>query len=567
MIDLSQPISVGTADREIQSVPAVPRSIADHGAGNVQAVDFSTRQIAVLFVALSAITSIPILLYPWPPLADYINHLSRMHIIATIGSDPDLARFYEVNWQVIPNLMMDLVVPVLEQVMNVYVAGQVYIIASFVLILSGTLALNRRLYGHWSVLPLIAFPLLYNNVFLVGTMNYVFGIGLSIWALVAWISLRERSILLRFAVSGLFVVALFFCHLFSVGLYGLGLLAFELHRLGEFYARQPRATMADVVSKRSVLKLSEFLAAGLPFIPVLPLLMMSPTWNLRGSFQWELYGKIDGLIYVVEVYSHFAAFVLTGIVAFAAGWGIRHRALKFHSLGWVLLGLGGVIYLVMPRIIFETYMADQRLPISLAFMVIACAHLNLRHQYVRTGFATVLVLLLAIRVFEVQTVWTDLSRATTSFRDSVRHVDRGSKVLVAYADPEAGDDVKDLGLVHVACLAIIERSALVTTAFTVVGKQILHMRPEYRARVDSADGTPPSVEQLMKAAELADPDHKTYWSRWTSEFDYVYMLFTDPDFENPDPVRLAAIYAGERFVLYRITPPKLADAGEPVLLD
>ena len=34
----------------------------------------------------------------------------------------------------------------------------------------------------------------------------------------------------------------------------------------------------------------------------------------------------------------------------------------------------------MPRIIFETYMADQRLPISLAFMMIACAHLNLRHR-------------------------------------------------------------------------------------------------------------------------------------------------------------------------------------------
>src|SRR5215208_6811977 len=283
MIDLSQPISVGTADREIQSVPAVPRSIADHGAGNVQAVDFSTRQIAVLFVALSAITSIPILLYPWPPLADYINHLSRMHIIATIGSDPDLARFYQVNWQVIPNLMMDLVVPVLEQVMNVFVAGQVYTIATFVLILSGTMALNRRLYGHWSVLPLIAFPLLYNNVFLVGTLNYVFGIGLAIWALAAWIALRERSILLRFGVSALFVLGLFFCQLFSVGLYGLGLLAFELHRLGQFYAQQPRPALADLASKRSVLKLIEFCAAGLPFVPVIPLMMMSPTWTLRGT--------------------------------------------------------------------------------------------------------------------------------------------------------------------------------------------------------------------------------------------------------------------------------------------
>ena len=69
--------------------------------------------------------------------------------------------------------------PVLEQVMNIYVAGQVYTIASFVLILSGTLALNRRLYGHWSVLPLIAFPLLYNNVFLVGTIPEARGHGLA----------------------------------------------------------------------------------------------------------------------------------------------------------------------------------------------------------------------------------------------------------------------------------------------------------------------------------------------------------------------------------------------------
>src|SRR5882762_8765187 len=102
--------------------------------------------------------------------------------------------------------MMDLVVPLFERVMSVYVAGQIYTIASFVLILSGTLALNRQLFGHWSVLPLIAFPLLYNNIFLVGTMNYVFGIGLSLWALVAWLWLRECAMAPRLFVSSLFVL-------------------------------------------------------------------------------------------------------------------------------------------------------------------------------------------------------------------------------------------------------------------------------------------------------------------------------------------------------------------------
>src|SRR5262249_34927487 len=208
----------------------------------------------------------------------------------------------------------------------------------------------------------------------------------ALWALVAWVWLRERNMLLRLAVSAAFVLGLFFCHLFAVGLYGLGLLAFEIHRLMVIYADKPASGQ-----RRPLAPILDFVATGLPFLPVLPLLMMSPTWGLRGSFVWEFPGKLGGLVYVIEVYSQFASFLLTGIVAFAAGWGVRHRALQFHSFGWVLLVLGAIVYVAMPRVIFETYMADQRLPISLAFTIIACAHLNLRHDYVRRGFATVLV--------------------------------------------------------------------------------------------------------------------------------------------------------------------------------
>src|SRR5262249_14426382 len=146
-------------------------------------------------------------------------------------------------------------------------------IASFVLILSGTFALNRQLHGRWSVLPLAAFPLLYNYVFLVGTMNYVSGIGLSLWALTAWIALRERNLVLRLIVSTLFVVALFFCHLYALGTYGLGLLAFELHRLwlspslpslacGGGKGRGDRRATAPTLPSR----LFDFVATGVPFL-------------------------------------------------------------------------------------------------------------------------------------------------------------------------------------------------------------------------------------------------------------------------------------------------------------
>jgi hypothetical protein len=564
VLDVRHIITIRSAEMDSPLMPsAIAPTVTRTGADDsTQFVDFSNKQIAILFIVLTGITSIPIVLYPWPPLADYMNHLARMYIIGGVGTDADLARFYEIDWQLIPNLMMDLLVPPLERLVNVYVAGQFYIAMSFVLILSGTLALNRQLYGRWSVLPLIAFPLLYNKVFLVGTLNYVFGIGLCLWALAVWVQLRERGVILRLAVSAAFVLALFLCHLFALGLYGLGLLAYEVYRISAIYARRPQRQSAEISRRQSLLLLVDFVATGLPFLPVLPLLMMSPTWGLRGSFMWEFSGKLEGLVFVVEAYSQVAAFVLTGIVAFAAGWAIREQALKFHPFGYALLAIGALAYLAMPRIIFDTYMADQRMPIALAFLIVACAHINLRHQQVRRGFATVLVLLLAIRVFEVETVWADLSKMTTSFRESTRHIVRGGKVLVAYGDAHAGEDPRDLPLVHAASLTVIDRSALVATNFTVLGKHILRVRAEYRDQVDTNDGTPPAVDELIEAAEDESSAKSAYWKQWTTDFDYLYVLFTEPNYENPEPTLLTAIYVGDRFVLYRINRSQVhATAG------
>ena len=104
-----------------------------------------------------------VITHPLPPLSDYINHLATAHVVDAIASDRDLERFYRIEWEPIPNLMMDLVVPVLHRFMGIYPAGQVFTISIFVVILSGTGG-NRALMGRWSALPLIAAPLLYSGV-------------------------------------------------------------------------------------------------------------------------------------------------------------------------------------------------------------------------------------------------------------------------------------------------------------------------------------------------------------------------------------------------------------------
>ena len=102
-----------------------------------------------------------------------------------------------------------------------------------------------------------------------------------------------------------------------------------------------------------------------------------------------------------------------------------------------------------------------------------------------------------------------------------------------------GDDVRDLGLVHAACIATIERSALVTTVFTVPGKQVLHVKPKYADYADLQDGTPPSIAQLIVAADHPTPSTPAFWMNWT-KFDYLYVLFTEDEAPNPDPQPLAA---------------------------
>ena len=191
-----------------------------------------------------------------------------MQVIAELSKNHPIARFFELNWQVIPNLAMDIIVPPLAHIVNVYRAGQVFLVSMFVVIISGILMLNRALIGRFSVLPLFAIPLLYNYVFLVGLMNYIFGIGVAIWALSGWVALRERAWPIRFALSSLFVVVLFFCHLSALGIYGIGLLSAELLRLWERRAELRPRSIAD------------FLFSGAPFLIVVPLLYASPTMQL-----------------------------------------------------------------------------------------------------------------------------------------------------------------------------------------------------------------------------------------------------------------------------------------------
>ena len=210
--------------------------------------------------------------------------------------------------------------------MNIYLAGQMFIVGMFALIMSGCLALNRALIGRWSVFPLFAFPLLYNYVFLVGLMNYIFGIGVALVGagrlggaarahlarahsrcrLPAW-RCCSSAISRRWAFT-----ASAFCHSNWRG-YGSA---------GASHGRRASPISSPAACRSSPPRRCSWRARPC---------------NSSARTYWDQRGKIDGLMYVIQHYSDIIAFAIIATMVAGIVWAVRHRVLRFHPLVFPLL--------------------------------------------------------------------------------------------------------------------------------------------------------------------------------------------------------------------------------------
>ncbi len=499
--------------------------------------------LPVLLILLGAAAA-PVFSVQVPPLEDYINHLARMYVLTNLDRDPLVAKFYGIDWAVIPNLVMDLVVPVFSRWMNIYLAGQVFVVLVLVLLVTGSFAVHYAIHRRWSAWPLVSFLFLYNNILLFGFMNYLFGLGVALWGVAAWIMLRPRRALVRVVVSTAFVLILFTCHLFDLGVYGMGLLCYEA------WVLRSKSRVDGQFSRVFLIK--EGLTFALPFVPALALMAVSPTTGLATENYWDPTGKLDGLYYIFQNYSDLFDLSLAALVIAAAVWAARARMLSLHPVGWYLLGLSLVVYMAMPRMFFGSWVADQRLPIAVTFLVIGFINFKDDNRWARYFLYTFVLGVACARFVSVFLVWQQIDHAYADFRQSLAMIEPGSTILVANADDPTGSDAFNMPFSHAACMAIIERSSLVSTAFSVAGKQILSVTPKYRDRVDTEDGDPPTVSQLIAAANQdRGAASEAYWSHWTEQFDYVYILYTDGT-ANPAPDLLNRVYDGPRFQLYKV---------------
>jgi hypothetical protein len=122
------------------------------------------RQVLVVALLLLCISLTPLVLVHIPPLVDYPNHMARMYILADGGRSAYLRQYYEIHWDILPNLAMDVLVPAIAVVVGIEAAGKVFIGLIMALLSSGVFALHYVLHRRWSWWPFLMFFFLFNNI-------------------------------------------------------------------------------------------------------------------------------------------------------------------------------------------------------------------------------------------------------------------------------------------------------------------------------------------------------------------------------------------------------------------
>ena len=503
-------------------------------------------QAALTFLTLCVISSLPVLLTKMPAMVDYPNHLARFYIIGH-DSNPLLSKFYSVIWRLISDLAGDATVPIFNKILNIYTAGKLFVLLIMISITSGTYALHYALYRR-STGSAVCFLFIFNGIFMYGFLNYLFSIGVALWATAGWVAVRERPWLLRTIYSAFAVSVLYLSHIVGVGLYALAILCYEVVRLRETN-RDLRTFASDTG------------AALLSFLVVIPMTLsilstLAPH-DLSGT-EWPHFStKWRGAHYVVRNGPFvFDAIFFCFLVLFI-GFLFFSKRIEIPRLGWLFFLFAGLVYLATPEWVFHVWAIDVRLPVAFVFFLIAMVRWRLDTPRAAVIFNSIIVVAVALRALGVADTWQVYGKIASDYEKSFGQIEPGSRILVTRDDAGAwrrsNDGVK-LGmdgviLWHLPVLAAVDRLSLVSTIFAHSGNP-LRIKAPFRDAIPIDRTSSLLVRDLDASPGRALPPHG-YVRDWRDLYDYLYVQFAFPG-SHPNLAGVKLVYQGSSFQLYKI---------------
>jgi hypothetical protein len=491
-------------------------------------------------ILLAALSLLPTLLVDIPAMADYLNHLARMHVLVDAGT-ANANPYYEISFALYPNLAMDLIVPQLARFLEVERATRFFFFASQVLIVAGAITLEWTIKRRHEMAGFAALLALPSTPFSFGFMNFEFGLGVALFGIASWIACEHRRWQVRLAIHALFVCVLFVAHLFALGVYGLVLGLYELRRM--FAGRFDAARAAAIVT----------MLAG----PVLvPLLILYATGGSTGSpgnewgFAWKPLWfalSLNGYNLSLSAGSMAALLVLLGYLAIT-------RRLELSDTGkWIAAGFV-IAFIAIPFKLIGVRMTDIR--IIPAALLILPAFLHFRPARPPGIVAGIIVsTLIVMNAGYAAYVWLSYRSDYAEMKASFALLQPYSFVLVGGSSIEEVSStlLTDVPMWRAPTLAVHYAGAFVSSLYTIAGAEPIEVRPDL-AHLDVSTATesytPPSLATLRALANGDDVEAPRYLRHWTRDFQYVYLVGAHT--ENPIPGLLDELARYRRFTLYAV---------------
>ncbi|MBU3077239.1 hypothetical protein [Sphingomonas quercus] len=495
------------------------------------------RPYALLLIALSVV---PLLWPPIPPLTDLLGHMGRYRVQLDIDSSPYLAQYFGFKWAILANLGVDLLVQALAPLIGLEPAVKLVVLAIPPITVAGLIGIVRETHGRVPATAAFALPLAWGYPYQFGFVNFALSMGLAMCAFALWLRLGRLG--WRRLRMGLFVpigIAIWFAHVFGWGV--LGLLVFSAELVA--YRRSGDGLIIAAIR------------AGLACWPLWPPILLMVAWRGQAAgttgdwFYWRV--KLGYLLSVLRErwrdWDIVGALLLHVLFVVA----VVERRFRVDPVLALAAAVMAITFAVLPRILLGSAYADMRLaPTVVMCAVLAFNPSGFSHRG-QAAWAIGATLFFLARVGTSTAALALYSAGWQAQEPALDHIARGSRVL-ALASMPCSREWHTARTEHLSSLATVRRDAFVNDQWVMPGAQLLTVHYDKGGRYtrDPSQIVRPTRRCRSRAESLLEPAVQSFPR---DAFDYVWLIDVAPAKRPVDYPELIPLWFGERSgALYRV---------------
>jgi hypothetical protein len=436
-----------------------------------------------------ALAVIPPFVATTPPLHDYPFHLAQIDILTRHSSSTYLQEHYARTSLLLPNILIDVIGVALASYLPIDLAGRLLVAIILLSQVSGVFALHRALWRRASPWPMVTLLVVFNSVFLMGFVNYLLGVGVSLWALAVrqWISQRAWW---RLSAGVVGALAVYFAHIAAFGLYGLVLATFAFAELRDRPLREwVSRCVVDVV----------------PFVMAAGLFLTSATSGSGGlqlftGLQPYLHWKAKWLLTPFAFGDRTLDAVNAATIGVLAVVVLSLARLRVRPEFWLLLCTGGLLYFAAPFFALSGAFLDFRIPVCLCILSLPLIDLEPKSRARERVLVALLSAAAIVRVGFVAGEWLSTQPALAEMRETLRCIPDKAVLFTVSEQPAANFVDPWTGwtppIKHAASLAGLERDVYVPATWAQFGQHPFVSQPKWQGVYDLQGRNPPHVRNV-----------------------------------------------------------------------